>query len=89
MKISYFSETPYIYELIYTNTMYIFLLFPKQKYKTLLQHVKDHYAIESNEKECVEPNHDHEFDFRGVAEVMLQQSTLPVIIPHESRLHLK
>lgn len=89
MNISYFSGTPYISELIYKNTMYIFLLFPKQKYKTLLQHVMDHFTIESNEKECIETNHEHEFDFRGVTEVMLQQSTLPVIIPYESRLHLK
>lgn len=54
-------------------------LFPQtQNYQTIFTKISK-----------IEPIEEHEFDFRGVAEVMLQQSTPPVIIPYIPRLHLK
>lgn len=96
--IPYFCGTPYyISELIYKNTMSKFLFSPTQNYKTLLHHeresniylTRDFDKIELNRNESVETIDEHEFDFRGVAEVMLQQSTHHVIIPYIPRLHLK
>lgn len=87
---SYFcGKHYYISELIYKNTMSKFLFSPTQTYKTLLHHERESGVYSTRNLDKIEPTDEHEFDFRGVAEVMLQQSTPQVIIPYIPRMHIK
>lgn len=60
-----------------------------QNYQTIFTNIIRESGVYSTKISKIEPTEEHEFDFRGVAEVMLQQSTPPVIIPYIPRVHLK
>lgn len=65
--------------------------FPQpQHYQTIFTNIIRESSVYSTRNlDKIEPTDEHEFDFRGVTEVMLQQSIPPVIIPYIPRVHLK
>ena len=73
----YFSKIPAMSEFVFPQT---------QNYQTIFTNILRESGVYSTK---IEPTEEHEFDFRGVAEVMLQQSTPSVIIPYIPRVHLK
>lgn len=76
----YFSKIPAMSNFLFPQT---------QNYQTIFNNILRESGVYSTKISKIEPTEEHEFDFRGVAEVMLQQSTPSVIIPYIPRVHLK